>query len=334
MHIRTGVEEVFRLKTGVFRSSLFAPRAYFAGTVGIDVLKFRHLEWRRELCAVRNWYTHLAFSAFLGGNHYHTLCSRRAIERGSRRSAKHTYRLYIFGVEVGDSFTARLLGIHTFRRTIVAVVDGNTVYYIQGLVALVDRFRTTHHHASGTTHTGRRGIDVDTCHLAGERVHKVGALYGSELFASHLLHIITKRLLRALDAQGSHNHLFELEFRLFEYNGKWLSIIHCLSIVVAEIFHHHYASGRSLKHKIAIDACGCCFLGSFNCYCGTDYRLAILVEHLSGNCAIALLLRYGCCRTRCYIGCYCRHCNTAGYSKSYAQFEQISLQIVHKNCLL
>ena len=155
LDVRTCVEEVLRFEAAIGRTALLAPGAYLARTVGVAVLELRHLERTEELATIGDRHLHAALAALLGGDHDDTLGGSGTIEGGSGRTAEHADGLDVLRVDVGDALTTRLGGVDASRLAVVAVVDGHTIDDVEGLVALVDGLRTTHHHAGRTAHTCR-----------------------------------------------------------------------------------------------------------------------------------------------------------------------------------
>ena len=104
LYVRTGIEEVFGLVVAVGRRCLGTPRLHLAGTVDVGVLELRHHKRVGKLCTVADRHAHLAFLAFLGGDHDDALCGSRTVEGCSGRTTEDADRLDVLRVDVGNAF--------------------------------------------------------------------------------------------------------------------------------------------------------------------------------------------------------------------------------------
>ena len=291
LYVRTRVEEVLGLVVAIRRRLFLAPAGNTSGFVNILVLELGHDEGVCKLRAVANGNANLAFLAFLGGNHHNTLCGSRAIKGSSGRTAKHRDAFDIFGVDVGNAFRTGLRRVHAARFAMRGVGNWHTVDYIQCLVALRDTLRTTHHHARCTTHTRRRGVDVDTGHFTVERVHEVGVLHRGQFVCSHLLYVVAQCLFRTANTQGrNHNLVYLSRFRL--QRNRYIAIRrhgHFLCLV-AQVANNECCASMGVKRKVTVDVGngGCLF--ALNAHGGADNGFVHAVEHCSRNLHLVVLL--------------------------------------------
>ena len=205
------------------RIQTFAPRVDAVGgsrqliARAVTGLEHRHHERREHFGVARHRHGRLTGLAALGRDQNGAVGGIRTIECRGGCARQDGHRLDILRVEVGDGLR-RALRIELLAAVAAEVAHRNAVDHIEGVRRLLDGFRTAHHDLRRTADTRRRGVDIQTGHLAVERIDEIDVFHGHDVLGVDLLGIIRERLLRALDAEGRHDDRFDLRCGLAQRN--------------------------------------------------------------------------------------------------------------------
>ena len=222
------------------------------------------------------------FVTALGGDDNGTVGGVATIECGSCCTGEHGHRFNIFGVDVGNGFSGTFRAERTVVAATVEVEHWHTVNHVEGIARLVDGFCTTHHHLGSTTHARRRGVDGYTCNFTTKRVDEVGIFHCGDFIALNFLCIVAQCLAGALDTEGCNHHFFEHLVVLLKGDiyGRvaWLNGLS----LITDVADGDVAAFRHLEREVTVDVGGGANRCSRHLNGGTDERLAVLIDNLSG----------------------------------------------------
>ena len=261
-------------------------------TTGVGVLDLRGTADGRIGILAREVDLHVAVgSALLGGDHHDAVGCAGTVQGGCGSTLQHGHGLDILGVDIHHAVGegGGRLG-HTVGTGVTAVDGGvivdDTVDDEERLVVAAFGSGVTTTDDDGGTGTGSTaGLrHVDARDLAGQGVDDVGLLVAEQFFRLDFRHGIAQCLALFLDTEGRHDGLLQ-HLRIVGHDDvdhRAAGDSHFL-VLVADAGKLEGTVGRHVDPVRAVGIGRCTDGCTYNHHVGTNDRLVVLVDYLTGN---------------------------------------------------